>query len=353
MVIVGCCKQQLQLQGLQNTCCPFQLSLCNVGSMRSRRTSTSSCSDGAGLVVMSLLFRPCCSFSASACKQVRVVNIGCSSNGGGSSNSVRSRRRSSRFVCMVADERNSLRQQQQEQQEQQARSLLVLQQHKGELLSPVEEDKDVEEEEEHEEEVMTQGSVFPSSSDAIDFASSVASAAAADATAMADRRSKQRKRERTAYLFAAITSSIGFVTLAAGAVYYRFIWQMQGSGEVPYAEMLGTFSLAIGAAVGMEFWARWAHRALWHASLWNMHESHHKAREGPFELNDIFAIINAVPAITLMAFGFFNHGFVPGLCFGGVSKYTEHNCCSKLTLQNLSNVLPGKFSFLANLFNIL
>jgi hypothetical protein len=127
---------------------------------------------------------------------------------------------------MVADERNSQRQQQQEQQ-QQAQSLLVLQQHKGELLSPVEEDKDVEEEEEQEEEVMTQGSVFPSSSDAIDFASSVALAAAADATAMADRRSRQRKRERTAYLFAAITSSIGFVTLAAGAVYYRFIWQMQ------------------------------------------------------------------------------------------------------------------------------
>jgi hypothetical protein len=129
---------------------------------------------------------------------------------------------------MVADERNSQRQQQKEQQQQQAQSLLVLQQHKGELLSPVEEDKDVEEEqEEQEEEVMTQGSVFPSSSDAIDFASSVALAAAADATAMADRRSRQRKRERTAYLFAAITSSIGFVTLAAGAVYYRFIWQMQ------------------------------------------------------------------------------------------------------------------------------
>ncbi len=223
MVIVGCCKQQLQLQGLHNTCCAFQLSSCNVGSMRSRRTSTSSCSDGAGVVDMSLLFRPCCIFSASACKQVRVVNIGCSSNGGGISNSVPSRRRSSRFVCMVADERNSQRQQQQ-----QAQSLLVLQQHKGELLSPVEEDKDVEEEEEEqEEEVMTQGSVFPSSSDAIDFASSVASAAAADATAMAERRSKQRKRERTAYLVAAITSSIGFVTLAAGAVYYRFIWQMQ------------------------------------------------------------------------------------------------------------------------------
>ncbi|XP_010521362.1 PREDICTED: beta-carotene 3-hydroxylase 1, chloroplastic-like isoform X2 [Tarenaya hassleriana] len=70
------------------------------------------------------------------------------------------------------------------------------------------------------------------------------------------------------------------------------------------------------AAVGMEFWARWAHRALWHASLWHMHESHHKAREGPFELNDVFAVINAVPAVGLFSYGFFNKGFVPGLCFG-------------------------------------
>ena len=103
----------------------------------------------------------------------------------------------------------------------------------------------------------------------------------------------------------------------------------------------------------MEFWARWAHRALWHASLWHMHEvrmsllyasdfrmqasmskevlltlkllnlvwsqSHHRPREGPFELNDVFAIINAVPAIGLLSYGFFNKGLVPGLCFGAVS----------------------------------
>ncbi|XP_028801509.1 LOW QUALITY PROTEIN: beta-carotene 3-hydroxylase 1, chloroplastic-like [Neltuma alba] len=68
--------------------------------------------------------------------------------------------------------------------------------------------------------------------------------------------------------------------------------------------------------VGMEFWARWAHRSLWHASLWHMHESHHRAREGPFELNDVFAIINAVPAIGLLSYGFFHKGLVPGLCFG-------------------------------------
>lgn len=98
----------------------------------------------------------------------------------------------------------------------------------------------------------------------------------------------------------------------------------------------------------MEFWARWAHRALWHASLWHMHEvrhfeykkeetctydnmlmknnidnglqSHHRPRNGPFELNDVFAVINAVPAIALFSYGFFNKGLLPGLCFGAVSE---------------------------------
>ncbi|KAL6952061.1 Phospholipase A2 crotoxin acid subunit CA [Sarracenia purpurea var. burkii] len=74
----------------------------------------------------------------------------------------------------------------------------------------------------------------------------------------------------------------------------------------------------------MEFWARWAHRALWHASLWHMHESHHKPREGPFELNDVFAIINAVPAIALLSYGFFHKGLLPGLCFG--ASLSSLNC---------------------------
>ncbi|KAL0923561.1 hypothetical protein M5K25_007623 [Dendrobium thyrsiflorum] len=131
----------------------------------------------------------------------------------------------------------------------------------------------------------------------------------------ATQRSERRKAERRAYLVAAMMSSFGFMSMAAAAVYYRFAWQMEGS-EVPLTEMMGTFSLAVGAAVGMEYWARWAHRALWHASLWHMHESHHRPRDGPFELNDVFAIINAVPAIALLAFGFFHHGFFSGLCFG-------------------------------------
>ncbi|XP_073001053.1 beta-carotene hydroxylase 1, chloroplastic-like [Typha latifolia] len=125
----------------------------------------------------------------------------------------------------------------------------------------------------------------------------------------------RKQSERRTYLVAAVMSSLGITSMAVASVYYRFAWQMEG-GEVPMTEMFGTFALSVGAAVGMEFWARWAHRALWHASLWHMHESHHRPREGPFELNDVFAIINAVPAIALLAFGFFNRGLVPGLCFG-------------------------------------
>ncbi|XVE58476.1 hypothetical protein DITRI_Ditri04bG0172500 [Diplodiscus trichospermus] len=125
----------------------------------------------------------------------------------------------------------------------------------------------------------------------------------------------RKRSERFTYLVAAVMSSFGITSMAVMAVYYRFSWQMEG-GEVPLSEMFGTFALSVGAAVGMEFWARWAHRALWHDSLWHMHESHHRPREGAFELNDVFAIINAVPAIALLSYGFFNKGLVPGLCFG-------------------------------------
>nr|QBC36229.1 beta-carotene hydroxylase 2 [Petunia x hybrida] len=126
----------------------------------------------------------------------------------------------------------------------------------------------------------------------------------------------RKKSERFTYLVAAVMSSLGITSMAVLAVYYRFSWQMEGGGEVPFSEMFGTFALSFGAAVGMEYWARWAHKALWHDSLWHMHESHHRPREGAFELNDVFAITNALPAIALLSYGFFNKGLIPGLCFG-------------------------------------
>ncbi|KAG6509973.1 beta-carotene hydroxylase 2, chloroplastic-like isoform X2 [Zingiber officinale] len=134
-------------------------------------------------------------------------------------------------------------------------------------------------------------------------------------------RKARKEAERRTYLIAAVMSSLGITSMAVASVYYRFTWQMEG-GEVPATEMLGTFALSVGAAVGMELWARWAHRALWHASLWPMHESHHRPRDGPFELNDVFAVINAVPAISLMAYGLLHRGLFPGLCFGAGLGFT-------------------------------
>ena len=56
--------------------------------------------------------------------------------------------------------------------------------------------------------------------------------AATEASREAQReRMRRRKSERSAYLVAAIASSIGFTSLAAGAVVYRFVSQMQvGTG---------------------------------------------------------------------------------------------------------------------------
>jgi hypothetical protein len=122
---------------------------------------------------------------------------------------------------MVADT-NADRRQQQKQQQQSP----LQQQQQRELSPAVDEEKEqltTQEEEKEEDE----SEIFPSSTGAIVFALSVASAVGADAATAMTQRMKERKRERMAYLFAAVASSVGFVTLAAGAVYYRFIWQME------------------------------------------------------------------------------------------------------------------------------
>lgn len=68
----------------------------------------------------------------------------------------------------------------------------------------------------------------------------------------------------------------------------------------------------------MEMWARWAHKALWHDYQpgWALHESHHVPRVGPFEKNDVFAVVNAIPAMSLCAYGFLTPTLGGGICFG-------------------------------------
>lgn len=90
----------------------------------------------------------------------------------------------------------------------------------------------------------------------------------------------------------------------------------------PAASVGASFTASLyskfGLQVMMEMYARWAHRVLWHDFVpgWAVHKSHHEAREGPFEANDIFAVMNAVPAIALTAYGFFTPSEFGGMCFG-------------------------------------
>jgi len=53
----------------------------------------------------------------------------------------------------------------------------------------------------------------------------------------------------------------------------------------------------------MEGVAYVAHRWVMHGFGWFLHESHHRPRTGNWELNDLYAVIFAVPSIVLLAGG--------------------------------------------------
>ena len=53
----------------------------------------------------------------------------------------------------------------------------------------------------------------------------------------------------------------------------------------------------------MEGVAYAAHRWVMHGPGWFLHASHHRARTGPFEWNDMYAVIFAVPSIVLLLGG--------------------------------------------------
>lgn len=131
-------------------------------------------------------------------------------------------------------------------------------------------------------------------------------------------RKATKQREQLSYQVSAIAASVGVTSLAILATYLRFSWHVQDEGIVPWGEMFGTLLLVAGGVLGMEMWARYAHKRLWHdfEPGWALHKSHHEPRVGPFEANDLFAIINGVPAMLLCLFGFLTPGMLGGTCFG-------------------------------------
>lgn len=62
-------------------------------------------------------------------------------------------------------------------------------------------------------------------------------------------------------------------------------------------------ALAALVFVGMEGLAWIVHRHVMHGMLWCWHRTHHEPRTGVFELNDLFAVIFAAPAVACFWFG--------------------------------------------------
>ena len=78
--------------------------------------------------------------------------------------------------------------------------------------------------------------------------------------------------------------------------------------------------LFLGAFAFMEGFAWFTHRYVMHGFLWVWHRSHHEPRTGLFELNDLFAVVFATPAIVCIYLGV--HGLAPLLPIGlGVTAY--------------------------------
>jgi beta-carotene 3-hydroxylase len=66
--------------------------------------------------------------------------------------------------------------------------------------------------------------------------------------------------------------------------------------------------LFLATVAAMEGVAYAAHRWIMHGPGWFLHKSHHSAREGAWEANDLYAVIFAVPSILLI-FGGVNLGW--------------------------------------------
>jgi beta-carotene 3-hydroxylase len=58
--------------------------------------------------------------------------------------------------------------------------------------------------------------------------------------------------------------------------------------------------LFFATVIAMEGFAYVMHRWVMHGPGWFLHESHHRARTGLFELNDLYGVIFATPSIVLI-----------------------------------------------------
>ena len=74
----------------------------------------------------------------------------------------------------------------------------------------------------------------------------------------------EREAQGESYEWAAWVSTCGITSIAITATYLRLLREVTDSGAFPWSELIAQVALIAGAAVGMEFYARFAHKHLWH-----------------------------------------------------------------------------------------
>ncbi len=75
-------------------------------------------------------------------------------------------------------------------------------------------------------------------------------------------------------------------------------------------------ALFLATVLGMEVFAYVMHRWVMHGPGWFLHASHHRPRDGRFELNDLYGVIFAIPSIVLILGGV-QLGWWPGWAWIG------------------------------------
>ncbi len=78
--------------------------------------------------------------------------------------------------------------------------------------------------------------------------------------------------------------------------------------------MLALILLWLATVLLMEGFAYVMHRWVMHGPGWFLHKSHHRPRDGWLELNDLYALIFAVPSLLLI-----NRGLMGGLGPGAIA----------------------------------
>ena len=64
--------------------------------------------------------------------------------------------------------------------------------------------------------------------------------------------------------------------------------------------MLALTLLWLATVLAMEGFAYIMHRWVMHGPGWFLHQSHHRVRDGWFELNDLYSLIFAIPSVLLI-----------------------------------------------------